>query len=49
MLIMSSRYRNSFVKRVVELDNSNAVQFGWTKTRSMASAASRSAVGMTWE
>ena len=29
--------------------NSNAVQFGWTKTRSMASAASRSAVGITWE
>jgi hypothetical protein len=29
--------------------DSNAVQFGWTKTRSMASAASRSAVGMTWE
>ena len=28
---------------------SNAVQFGWTKTRSMASAASRSAVGITWE
>ncbi len=29
--------------------DSNAVQFGWTKTRSIASAASRSAVGITWE
>jgi hypothetical protein len=43
------RSRKPRTKPVDSNLDSNAVQFGWTKTRSMASAASRSAVGITWE
>ena len=43
------RSQSSRTRPVDSNADSNAVQFGWTKTRSMASAASRSAVGMTWE